>query len=315
VLIHGFLSSAICFYPILKSLSEKYRIVMFDVMSWGLNTRLDECSGMESVEAAEAWMLEWLEKVMAKLDLPDKFLLSGHSFGGWLSSLYASHHPEKIEAMFLQSPAGMMPYDPDTYDPYTFLDMNDLRRVVPKAECIKQLKRVEDKVHPISDAHGVPQCLVKMEMRRRYKETMCNHNPGKYSDEDINLVTEYFVTMMQNHCDVDTVCLIPQKWYGVGINDMSAENRLGNPACDFPIAAAFADRDILGTEGMDKIVRNNKHFENGQSQLFKIDNASHNIQFSAPDELSRVMIGFFNGTIRGNFDIKTRWDVTWPTRK
>ena len=31
---------------------------------------------------------------------------------------YASHHPERIEALFLQSPAGSNPYDEATYDPY-----------------------------------------------------------------------------------------------------------------------------------------------------------------------------------------------------
>ena len=114
-------------------------------------------------------------------------------------------------------------------------------------------------------------------MRRRMRDTMCNLNPGRCSDQEINLVTEYTVVMMENYCDVDTVCMLPFKWYAVGINDMSASDRLGNPACDFPIAAAFADRDIVGTEGIDKIVKNSKHYENGQSQLFKVENASHNI--------------------------------------
>lgn len=209
VLMHGFLSASVCFYKILKSLAEKYRIVMFDTMSWGLNTRPEECSGMASVEAAEAWQLEWMEKVIQELDLPDKFLLSAHSHGGWLASLYASYHPERIEAMFLISPAGLMPYDPATYDPYKFLDMNDLTRVVPRNVCTKELQRVEDKVHPVAAAHGVPQCLLQIEMRRRMKDTMCNLHPGKYSDEEINLVTTYFVNMMVRYCDVDTVCLIP----------------------------------------------------------------------------------------------------------
>ena len=55
VLMHGFLSASVCFYRILKSLSEKYRLVLFDTMSWGLNTRPEQCSGMASVEASEAW--------------------------------------------------------------------------------------------------------------------------------------------------------------------------------------------------------------------------------------------------------------------
>ena len=156
-----------------------------------------------------------------------------------------------------------MPYDPETYDPYKFLDMNDLRRVGSKSYVDKELRRAERKGHPIGDAHGVPQFLVRWDMGRRMTDTMCNMNPGKCSEQEITLVTEYSVIMMENYCEVETMCLMPWKWYGVGIHDMSAEDRLGNPACDFPIAAAFADRDIFGTEGIDKIVKNNKHFETG----------------------------------------------------
>ena len=32
--------------------------------------------------------------------------------------LYASFHPERIEALFLQSPAGSEEYNEATYDPY-----------------------------------------------------------------------------------------------------------------------------------------------------------------------------------------------------
>ena len=139
VLIHGFLASSIFWYKVIGPLSKKYNIVMFDIMSWGLNTRPKECSGMDSEEAAEAWQLEWFEKVINKLNLPERFLLCGHSWGGWLVSLYASQHPDRIEALFLNSPAGLMPYDPATYEPYKFLDYNDLHRIVPRDFCAKEL--------------------------------------------------------------------------------------------------------------------------------------------------------------------------------
>ena len=37
--------------------------------------------------------------------MPEKFYVSGHSAGGYQLMLYACYHPERIEAMFLQSPA------------------------------------------------------------------------------------------------------------------------------------------------------------------------------------------------------------------
>lgn len=63
---------------------------MFDNCCKGLNTKLDTCSGLESPEAAEQWLLQFMTKTIDALDLPEKFLISGHSYGGYLVSLYAS---------------------------------------------------------------------------------------------------------------------------------------------------------------------------------------------------------------------------------
>lgn len=39
-------------------------------------------------------------------ELPTKFFLHGHSYGGYISSLYACANPHRISALFLNSPAG-----------------------------------------------------------------------------------------------------------------------------------------------------------------------------------------------------------------
>ena len=46
VLVHGFLSASICFVNMLKGLSEKYSLVLFDVGGHGLNSKLRTCSAM-----------------------------------------------------------------------------------------------------------------------------------------------------------------------------------------------------------------------------------------------------------------------------
>ena len=88
---------------------------------------------------------------------------------------------------------------------------------------------------------------------------------------------------------------------GYAIHPLQSEDRLGNKNIEFPIAMVFGDRDWFGTEGADDIIRNNKHFQSGRSQLFKIDNCRHYMNYDKPDELCRLMRGFFEGTILGNF--------------
>jgi pimeloyl-ACP methyl ester carboxylesterase len=58
--------------------------------------------------------------------------------------------------------------------------------------------------------------------------------------------------------------------------DLCAENRLGNPECTFPIAAAFGDRDFISSEnGAERIIKQNVNFASGRSQLFKVKNCTH----------------------------------------
>ena len=112
-LVHGYCASAVMFFKMFDLLSKKYKVICVDSMSHGINSRPKTCSGIASPEAAEAWQLEWIEKVVDAIPaLGQQFLLSGHSHGGWLVSLYASQHPERVEQLFLISPGGLHHYDP-----------------------------------------------------------------------------------------------------------------------------------------------------------------------------------------------------------
>ena len=132
-MIHGYLASSVYFTKMLKELTKKYRVVLFDMGGFGLNSRPQDCYGIESVESAENWLIEWLGKVFDTLKIPDKVHVAGHSAGGYLASLYASSRPERVESLFLISPGGTEPYDEETYDPSKFRDPEDLtQRFVPK---------------------------------------------------------------------------------------------------------------------------------------------------------------------------------------
>ena len=94
---------------------------------------------------------------------------------------------------------------------------------------------------------------------------------------------------------------------GVGRKDMSGPDRLGNPLIDFPICIVFGDNDFFGSEGSDKIIRNNKHFKIGRSQLLIIENSTHLIHIDRPNELAGLMIEFYEGDSQGRFQEK-KWD-------
>jgi hypothetical protein len=49
------------------------------------------------------------------------------------------------------------------------------------------------------------------------------------------------------------------------------------------------------------MVKQSEFYKTGESQLFKIDNSDHNTYSHNPGQLSDVMIGFFEGTIKNVF--------------
>ena len=75
---------------------------------------------------------------------------------------------------------------------------------------------------------------------------------------------------------IDLVVLAVVKWESYALHPMQAEDRLGNKACDFPIAITFGDCDLHGSEGADDLVKMNAHYESGRSQLFRVVNSGHN---------------------------------------
>ena len=127
VFTHGFIGSCIFYFHAMAKLASKYRIVMFDNCCKGMNDRIAQVDPELTQNAAQAeqWLTEFMVKTMDRLDLPSKFLLTGHSYGGYLVSLYASVRPERVESMFLISPAFMEPYDPQNFDPTQFSDAKD----------------------------------------------------------------------------------------------------------------------------------------------------------------------------------------------
>lgn len=133
-----------------KYLVKHYRVVVFDNCGWGLNERFEMCSGYESPQAAETFLLDFMTKSLEALDLPAKFFLLGHSMGGYLSSLYASQHAHRIKALFCVSAAGMETYDPQNYHPERYPDFTEPTKMLHPKMIKAALRNEVEKLHPLS---------------------------------------------------------------------------------------------------------------------------------------------------------------------
>ena len=264
---HGYSGSSTSYSHMWKNLSSNYRLVFFDNFGWGMNTRLQECSGMESVEAADKWVTEWILKAFEALPLPDdKILLCGHSWGGWIASIYASYHPDRVESLFLISPLGTETYNEETYDLASMRDMYNITAgKMGKEMADKIIESIEAKKHPYAQVDKLPTWLFmrglkKLLVRRLTKtspEYVVNRGKGEpeLNEEEQEAFINYLSNMHQRHSVLDILQVIPFKPIGLALHSLTETDRLGNPDVDFPIGIVFGDSDFFGSEGADDIIR------------------------------------------------------------
>ena len=100
VLLHGAGGNSLQWMPNIEALSQTYTVYAIDnIYDHG---RSIYTSPMESPED----FVLWLDEVFTKLELGNDIRLVGLSYGGWLTSQYALHFPERLKKIVLLAPAG-----------------------------------------------------------------------------------------------------------------------------------------------------------------------------------------------------------------
>lgn len=126
-------------------------------------------------------------------------------------------------------------------------------------------------------------------------------------------MVEYSTLMHHRLGVVDVVQMMTHKWLGYSIYPLQKKDRLKNPKIDFPIGIAFGDRDVLGSEGAEDILKENKHFKSGKTQLFKVTNCGSRMPIDQPEKVCNMLIGFFEEETKGVFQVKKRDEITFTT--
>lgn len=129
VMMHGYGASAVIFWKIIKSLSEDYNLILVDILGMGGSSRPEFT--INDREEAEVYLVEWFEAWRKKYctgGLTD-FILAGHSFGGYISGLYAIKYHQHVRKLLMLSPAGITTYeDLSSYDHYNELAKRLIKR-------------------------------------------------------------------------------------------------------------------------------------------------------------------------------------------
>ena len=81
-------------------------------------------------------------------------------------SLYASHNIDRIEALWLISPAGTYPYDPENFDQYNIRDMENITLPKVSKKKVDQNNALKERNgHPNHEAIGIPNCILTRVVR------------------------------------------------------------------------------------------------------------------------------------------------------
>lgn len=102
LMIHGFGSGLGLWSLNIKKLSESRPVYTFDLLGFGRSSRPKFDHDPEVVEDA---FVNSIEDTRKELGL-QKFILIGHSFGGYLAYSYAIKHPEQVKSLILADPWG-----------------------------------------------------------------------------------------------------------------------------------------------------------------------------------------------------------------
>jgi cardiolipin-specific phospholipase len=104
ILLHGYCGSGIIFYRILKELSEHFHVFLVDMLGMGRSSRPEWTA--DTLEEAEDFFVESIEAFRKAVKI-NRFILAGHSFGGYVAGCYSLKYPEHVIQLLLLSPVGI----------------------------------------------------------------------------------------------------------------------------------------------------------------------------------------------------------------
>jgi hypothetical protein len=143
--------------------------------------------------------------------------------GGLAASTWASHNIDKVEALFLMSPAGMQAYDENNFDPYN--QRNPENPTGPRIDKATTDKIIDannrNDTHPYAPMASMPafaikgmiKADVKKKLEKRVPELGPDQGKPALSEPYIAAICEYQAIMTCGHLKASQSCAeIVQLW-------------------------------------------------------------------------------------------------------
>ncbi|KAJ1646600.1 hypothetical protein LPJ64_001936 [Coemansia asiatica] len=323
VMTHGYFTGIGFFFRNYHELSktEDWNIYSIDWLGMGRSSRPSYTSKRlgsedERVANAESFFVESLEEWRKRMGL-DKMTLCGHSFGGYMSTLYALKYPEHVERLVLISPIGI-PRPPEGYDQMLREGRGPLRRprgTTPEPDSNKvsnsSVNSSTDKGATL-DPPG-PSMRRTLFFRvamglweRNYAPQWLVRSVGPFGRRLIDMYVGRFVWLPE-----EQRASLAAYAYQISVLPGSSEYALGDilrpgafarrPLVDriagitVPITFMYGANDWVDSTGGEEAIR-----ELGgrvKTSLFHVPKAGHNLHLENPADFNRILISEMGASI------------------
>ncbi|CAG9323336.1 unnamed protein product [Blepharisma stoltei] len=268
ILLHGYCGSGLIFFKILKRLVENYRIYIVDHLGMGRSTRPEFIPN--TLESAEEFFVEPLE-IFRQIEGIDKFILVGHSFGGYISGCYALKYPEHVSKVLYLSPVGFGK-KPKEFDFLKELEGDWWIRFVNKFMVFFWLKNITP-VSLIRKCGPITGHFFKAYARDRLNSLTKeeNHAVGNYLEQ---------INIMPGSGEYGLVYILePGVWARSPLCARFEKSKT-------PMAFFFGDIDWVKPDGARQLEKN----YSGKMLIYMISHSDHHLYWDNPQELAEKMI-------------------------
>jgi pimeloyl-ACP methyl ester carboxylesterase len=275
VFLHGYGGSNVTFYRMIKTLSDYFCVWCVDFIGMGLSSRPKY--NLKNTEDAISLFIDSIEEWRKKAGL-QRFLLIGHSLGGYLAINYALKFKENIIRMFLISPAGV------TYT--TEEEAKEFEENLSKAPFmrrmfVKLVKKVSNKKHTPNSLYKKTGFLGKYMLNKYITKRWTT------TEAESKVLFEYFSNLLS----------LPEGTEGA-LHDLlgfpraralyPVEKLIIEKFQKIPIHFFFGSHDWMDTRGAKRILESEKV----TASVNIIKNAGHHINMDNPESLIEFIVGY-----------------------
>lgn len=268
VILHGYGGAGLIFFKVLKKLASKFYLYIFDHLGMGRSTR--PTFTPQSVEEVESFFVEPIERARIHFGL-SKFVLAGHSFGGYIAGCYTLKYRQHVEKLLFLSAVGI-PSQPSNYDFVKELKGNWGERLREKSIMWFWVRNI------------TPLHIFRLmgPLGHKFMQGMFGHRINGITVEETDMIMRYLeqISSLPGSGEYGLAMVInPGSW---------AKNPLVNRIHDLkvPMAFCFGDRDWVIPDGAHVV----KEKSEGKVLIYTLHGSDHHMYWDNPEGLAENVI-------------------------